>query len=58
VEGDWEHCLRRAVHALRWPTLLILGLFCNSASGFGIKNNAKNVLEMLCFQVSQTGDWI
>lgn len=38
--------------------LIIRGLFCNSASGFGVKKDAKNAFEILCFQISQAGNWI
>lgn len=58
VEDDWKYCLQRAVYALRGPTLIIRGLFCNSPSGFGVKKDAKNAFEILCFQISQAGNWI
>lgn len=58
VEGDWKYCLQRAVYALRGSTVIILGLFCNSASGFEVKKDAKNAFEILCFQISQAGNWI
>lgn len=58
MEGDWKCCLQRAVYALRGPTLVIWGLFCNSASGFGVEKDIKGVFEMLCFQISQAGNWI
>lgn len=45
-------------YALRGPTLVIWGLFCNSASGFGVEKDIKGVFEMLCFQISQAGNWI
>lgn len=37
---------------------IILDSFCNSPPGFGVKKDAKNAFEILCFQISQAGDWI
>jgi len=58
VEGDWKCCLQRAVYAWRGRTLRILGLFCNSPSGSGVKKDAENAFGIFCFQIPQAGNWI
>lgn len=55
MKGDWKYCLQRAVYALRGPTLIILGLFCNSASGLGSKRMLRMHLKCFVFRYHKLG---